>query len=49
MSNFNDEFDGQGGSYVLDPKTGKRVLKERTQEPADDKNQPTEAPAPAQE
>lgn len=27
-----DEFSGQGGSYVVDPKTGKRVLKERTEE-----------------
>jgi hypothetical protein len=22
---FNDEFDGQGGSYMIDPITGKRV------------------------
>lgn len=22
---FNDEFDGVGGSYIVDPKTGKRV------------------------
>jgi hypothetical protein len=28
-----DEYHGQGGSYVLDPKTGKRKLIERT-EPA---------------
>ena len=28
-----DEFWGQGGSYLLDPKTGKRTLIERT-EPA---------------
>lgn len=27
-----DEFDGLGGSYVADPKTGKRKLVERTQE-----------------
>jgi hypothetical protein len=33
-----DEFDGVGGSYVLDPKTGKRVCKERTTMPdAEDK------------
>lgn len=31
-----DEFDGLGGSYVVDPKTGKRTLVERTGEtPAD--------------
>lgn len=30
-----DEFHGQGGSYVLDPKTGKRTLVERTQEAAE--------------
>ena len=28
-----DEYQGQGGSYLLDPKTGKRTLIERT-EPA---------------
>jgi hypothetical protein len=28
-----DEYHGQGGSYALDPKTGKRKLIERT-EPA---------------
>lgn len=27
-----DEFHGQGGSYTVDPKTGKRVLTERTEE-----------------
>jgi hypothetical protein len=26
-----DEYDGQGGSYLLNPKTGKRKLIERTQ------------------
>lgn len=35
-----DEFDGLGGSYVVDPKTGKRKLVERTGEapvaPAED-------------
>jgi hypothetical protein len=25
-----DEYQGQGGSYLLDPKTGKRTLIERT-------------------
>jgi hypothetical protein len=33
----------QGGSYVLNPKTGKRTLTERTQEP----QQVTEQPQPA--
>ncbi len=27
-----DEFHGMGGSYLVDPETGKRVLVERTQE-----------------
>jgi hypothetical protein len=27
-----DEFDGLGGSYVVDPKTGKRKLAHRTEE-----------------
>jgi len=26
-----DEYKGQGGSYLVDPKTGKRQLVERTQ------------------
>lgn len=30
--NAKDEFEGQGGSYVVDPKTGARVLVERTLE-----------------
>ncbi len=29
-----DEFEGQGGSYVLDKKTGRRKLVERTEVPA---------------
>ena len=37
-----DEFEGQGGSYMLDPATGKRTLVERTEEPAD---VPAEQPA----
>lgn len=28
-----DEFHGQGGSYILDPETGVRVLVERTAPP----------------
>lgn len=28
-----DEFAGQGGSYILDPATGKRRLVERTDHP----------------
>ena len=45
MTDFNDEFSGQGGSYIADPKTGKRQLVERTQEP----QQADEQPAPAAE
>lgn len=33
-----DEFEGIGGSYIVDPKTGKRTLVERTQ----DTQQPVE-------
>jgi hypothetical protein len=33
MTNLIDEYSGQGGTYLLDPKTGKRKLIERT-EPA---------------
>lgn len=49
---FDDEFAGQGGSYVVDPKTGKRKLVERTQEPEAkpaQPDQPVSAPAEAQE
>lgn len=34
-----DPYAGQGGSYVLDPETGERTLRERTEDPA-------ETPAP---
>jgi hypothetical protein len=30
-----DEYDGLGGSYVVDPKSGKRKLVERTREAAE--------------
>lgn len=30
MNIYNDEHDGQGGSYVRDPLTGVRTLVERT-------------------
>ncbi len=40
MTDFNDEFSGQGGSYIADPKTGKRQLVERTQEPTTAEEQP---------
>ena len=33
MANMEDEYQGQGGTYLLDPKTGKQKLIERT-EPA---------------
>jgi len=29
-----DPHAGHGGSYIVDPKTGKRVLRERTEDPA---------------
>jgi hypothetical protein len=37
-----DEFDGQGGEYLLDPKTGKRTLIARTA-PAPNPNELTDA------
>jgi len=39
-----DEYDGVGGSYLLDPKTGKRTLVERTDgpEPQTEKQQPVQ-------
>lgn len=50
MSDFNDEHAGQGGSYTLNPKTGKRTLTERTQEAnGQPDQQPTDAPEQAQE
>jgi hypothetical protein len=36
-----DEFDGQGGEYLLDPKTGKRTLIARTA-PAPNPNELTD-------
>ena len=44
---MNDEHAGLGGTYLLDPKTGKRTLVERTFDP--NEAQPevlTDAPAP---
>jgi len=47
MSNTTpDEFEGQGGSYSLDPDTGKRTLIERTFDPAEE-DVPAEQPAAA--
>lgn len=43
MSNTNDEYQGQGGSYIADPKTGKRKLVERTQDPQPVTDQPEPA------
>ena len=40
-----DDFEGIGGSYIVDPKTGKRTLVERTQEP----QRVTDQPAPAED
>lgn len=39
-----DEYDGVGGSYVADPKTGKRRLVERTSEPSEPTPAPTDTP-----
>lgn len=50
MSETNtDEFAGQGGSYELDPATGKRTLVERTQEPAEVPAEQTDAAQAAKE
>jgi hypothetical protein len=41
-----DEFEGFGGSYNVDPKTGARTLIERTQEAASQDNvEPAQVPA----
>ena len=39
-----DEYHGQGGSYLLDKKTGKRKLLERTAAECNMDQSPTEAP-----
>ena len=44
---FNDEFDGMGGSYIVDPKTGKRKLVERTEQPVFDEPAAQEEAKPA--
>lgn len=44
-----DEYAGQGGSYMLDPATGKRTLVERTMDPAEVPADQPQAEAPAQE
>jgi hypothetical protein len=41
MATMVDEYWGQGGTYLLDPKTGKRTLIERT-EPAQPSEPQTE-------
>jgi hypothetical protein len=44
---MNDEYEGQGGSYVIDP-SGARKLVERTRDPRDDAPpEPPETPDPA--
>lgn len=40
---------GHGGSYLLDPKTGKRVLQERTQEAPPAAAEQPSAPAGAED
>ena len=37
-----DEYQGQGGTYLLDPKTGKRKLIERTEPANPSEPQPEE-------
>ena len=47
-----DEFEGMGGSYVMDKKTGKRKLIERTDAAIDhptDETQPSPEPAAVQQ
>lgn len=47
---MSDEHEGMGGSYALDPKTGKRKLVERTDDPmfpAPQPEPPAAEPAPA--
>jgi len=41
---FDDEFQGQGGSYIVDKK-GKRTLVERTADAAEQDQQTAEQPA----
>jgi hypothetical protein len=43
-----DQYHGQGGTYLLDPETGERVLLERTEPPAPE-NVPPPEPAPSLE
>lgn len=43
MIDFDDEYSGQGGSYLLNTETGKRTLIERTQEPQEIIEQPQPA------
>ena len=42
MDTIVDEFWGQGGTYLLDPKTGKRKLIERTEPAQPSEPQPEE-------
>lgn len=45
---FRDEHAGHGGSYVIDPATGRRSLVERTGwTPAPEAPAPSDPPAPA--
>lgn len=43
---MHDEFAGMGGSYALDPKTGKRRLLDRTDHAAPQQVQPKAPDAP---
>jgi hypothetical protein len=43
--NYDDEHAGMGGSYILDPETGKRTLVERTGAVEPTPEAPADAPA----
>lgn len=51
MATMVDEYWGQGGAYLLDPKTGKRKLIERTEpaQPSEPKPEVTSNAAPESE
>jgi hypothetical protein len=46
MANKLDEYHGQGGTYLLNPKTGKRQLIERTEPVATPQTEVTSDAAP---
>lgn len=46
MIDYDDEYSGQGGSYVIDPATGQRTLVERTMEQSQEQPQAPAAEQP---